>query len=266
MQHDSFLVPVSEDGRQVLDLVKVDKHRASEIMAALPLEDQVGLVSYQASRDPKRAEDLLFLLDDEKSSEVVDNLEDRTLFRIMKAHSSTHIGVLSLVKPERVQNILDMDPELFSTRGTTDPETAYHWLVSFLEEDEATFGKLLKSIDIKVVASAFQDKVIRPAVKSSEPNEEEEDTIFPADFLVKMDRGELKPDDLEVTDQETLDILTRIYLVDDAYFGEVVSLMLREEDLKARTAEEAFDRIHAQVGDLSGVTDDADDMFVPLDE
>ncbi len=266
MQHDSFLVPVSEDGRQVLDLVKVDRQKASEIMAALPLEDQVGLVSFQASQDPKRAEDLLFLLDDKKSSEVVDNLEDRTLFRIMKAHSSTHIGVLTLVKPERVQNILDMDPELFSNRGTTDPETAYHWLVSFLEEDETTFGKLLKCIDIKVVASAFQDKLIRPAVRTSDAVDDEEDIIFPADFLVKMDRGELKPDDLEVTDQESLDILTRIYLVDDAYFGEVVSLMLREEDLKTRTAEEAFDRINAQVGDLGGAMDDAEDMFVPLNE
>ncbi len=266
MQYDSSLVPVSDDGRKVLDLVKVDRHKASEIMEALPFEEKVGLVTYQASRDPKRAEDLLFLMDDEKSSEVVDHLEDRTLFRIMKAHSSTHIGVLSLVRPERMQNILDMDPELFSTRGTTDPETAYHWLVSFLEEDDTTFAKLLKNIDIKVVASVFQDKVIRPAVKQSEVPDEEEEVVFPADFLAKMDRGELKPDDLDVTEQETIDIFTRIYLIDEAYFNEVVSLMLREEDLKTRTAEDALDRIHSQVGDLSDVTEEAGEMFVPLDE
>lgn len=89
---------------------------------------------------------------------------------------------------------------------------------------------------------------------------------FPADFLVKLDRGELKPDDLDVTDEETLDILTKVHLVDAAYFNELVSLMMRDEDLRTRAAEEAFDRIHAQVGDVSQLTEDAEDMFVPLDE
>jgi hypothetical protein len=47
---------------------------------------------------------------------------------------------------------------------------------------------------------------------------------------------------------------------------ELVSLMIREEDLKARTAEDALERIHQQVGDMSEVTEEADDMFVPLEE
>ena len=84
-----------------------------------------------------------------------------------------------------------------------------------------------------MVASAFQDKVLRPWARSKDTNEDEEETSFPADFLVKLDRGELKPDDLEVTDEETLDILTKIHLADEAYFNELVSIMLREEDLKA---------------------------------
>jgi hypothetical protein len=84
--------------------------------------------------------------------------------------------------------------------------------------------------------------------------------------MVKLDRGELKPDDLEVTDEETLDILTKVHLADEEYFIELVSLMIREEDLKTRSAEEAFERIHEQVGDVSGLTEEAEDMFVPLDE
>jgi hypothetical protein len=84
--------------------------------------------------------------------------------------------------------------------------------------------------------------------------------------MAKLDRGELKPDDLEVTDEEATDILTEIYLVNPGYFNELVSLMIREEDLKARTAEEALARIHQQVGDMSEITEEADDMFVPLEE
>jgi hypothetical protein len=42
--------------------------------------------------------------------------------------------------------------------------------------------------------------------------------------------------------------------------------MLRDEDLKMRTAEEAFDRIHQQVGDMTAVTEEAEDMFVPLED
>jgi len=42
--------------------------------------------------------------------------------------------------------------------------------------------------------------------------------------------------------------------------------MVREEDLKARTAEEAFERIHEQAGDMSSFTEEAEDMFVPLEE
>jgi hypothetical protein len=42
--------------------------------------------------------------------------------------------------------------------------------------------------------------------------------------------------------------------------------MLREEDLKQRTAEDAFDRIHQQVGDMTAITEEAEDMFVPLEE
>jgi hypothetical protein len=266
MQQDLYLVPISDGGKRILDLVKTDRHHAAELMLSLSREEQVNLVSHEAVRDPKNAQELLFLLQDEESSEIVDGLGDRALFRIMKAQSSTHIGILSLVRPNRVQSVLDLDPELFSTKGITDPQTAYHWMVSFLEEDDATFAKLLGSIDLKVVASAFQDKIVRPVTRAPEKAEEEEIDAFPADFMVKLDRGELKPDDLEVTDEETLDILTRIYLMDEAYFTEMVSLMIRDEDLKARTAEEAFDRIHEQVGDMTAVTEEAEDMFVPLED
>lgn len=266
MQQDALLVPITDNAKQVLDLVKTDPRRASEIMASLSNEEQISLVTRQAMRDPKGAQELLFLLDDEKSKTVVEGLGDRTVFQIMKSQSSTHIGVLSIVQPERVQAILDLDPELFSARGVTDPQAAYHWMVSFLEEDDETFSKLLKRLDIGMVASAFQDKILKPWTQQSDQPAEEVETIFPADFLVKLDRGELKPDDLEVSDEETLDILTKIHIVDEAYFNELVSLMLRDEDLKARTAEQAFDRIHEQVGDMSALTEEAEDMFVPLEE
>ncbi len=266
MPQDNFLVPVSEDGRRVLDLVKTNPKEASQIMESLSDEEQISLVSHQALRSPKGAEDLLFLLKDQKSSKIVSDLGDRTVFRIMKSQSSTHIGILSLMNPERVQSILDLDQELFSTKGLTDDETAYHWMISFLEEDEATFTDLLMSLDIKVVASAFQAKVRPPVTRTGPRNDEEDEPAFPADFLVKLDQGELKPDDLEVTDEETRDILTRIHLVDEVYFNMVVSLMMREKDLKRRTAEEALDRIHEQVGDMTAMTEEAEDMFVPLEE
>ncbi|MBM4329576.1 MAG: hypothetical protein FJ118_20745 [Deltaproteobacteria bacterium] len=266
MQREDSLVPISDQGRRVLDLVRKDPKQASQLMAALSEEERVSLVSYEASRDPRRAQDLLFLLDDDKSQRVVDNLGDRSLFRIMKAQSSTHIGVLSLVDPGRMQSILDLDQELFSAKGVTDPQIAYHWMVSFLEEDEEHFGELLRSLDIKVVASAFQDRIVKPGAPAANHPEEEDARTFPADFLVKLDRGELKPDDLEVTDEEARDILTRIHIVNEAYFNELISLMVREEDLKIRTAEEAFDRIHSQVGDMSEAVEEAEDMFVPLEE
>ncbi|MBI4964257.1 MAG: hypothetical protein HY913_13345 [Desulfomonile tiedjei] len=267
MANDTHLVPVSERGKKVLDLVKVDNRAASQLMASLPLEEQASLVSHQALRDPKSAQELLFLLKDETAQEVVDKLGDRSLFRIMKSQSSTHIGVLCLVDPQRVQSILDLDPELFSTKGVTDPQAAYHWLVSFLEEDDEVFSKLLQTIDIKVVASTFQDKILRSWSRSAqEANPEEETSAFPADFMVKLDRGELKPDDLDVSDEEALDILTRIYVTNEAYFNELVSLMIREDDIKVRTAEEAFERIQEQVGDMTAVTEEAEEMFIPLEE
>lgn len=266
MQREDFLVPISEDGKRVIDLIKTDRQQATELMESLSGAEQISLVSHHALRDPKGAQELLFLLADEKSKDIVDGLGERTLFRIMKAQTSTHIGLLSIVQPGRIQSILDLDPELFSARGATDPQSAYHWIVSFLEEEDTVFAKLLKNLDIKMVASAFQDKIVRPWSRSTDRPREEEEASFPADFLVKLDRMELKPDDLEVTDEETLDILTKIHIADEAYFNELISLMLREEDLKTRTAEEAFDRIHQQVGDLSGVTEEAEDMFVPLDD
>ncbi len=262
---DTFLAPITPQGKRVLDVLKTDRHEASQLMASLSRDEQVSLVSHQAAKDPKAAQELLFLLKDEKSRDIVEGIGDRTLFRIMKSQSSTHIGVLSLVNPDRVQSILDLDQELFSTKGVTDPQTAYHWMVSFLEEDDATFARLLSRLEIRVVASAFQDKIVRPSVKPGEADDEEIGT-FPADFMVKLDRGELKPDDLEVSDEETLDILTRIYLADESYFIELVSIMLREEDLKTRTAEEAFDRIQQQVGDMSEFTEEAEEMFIPLED
>jgi hypothetical protein len=265
MNQDQFLAPVSEQGKQVVDLIKTDPHKAAELMEALSPEEQVSLVSKQAMKDPKGAQEILFLLEDDKSRKIVDGLGDRAVFRIMKSQSSTHIGVLSLLNPGRVQSILDLDQELFSTKGITDPQAAYHWMVSFLEEDDGTFANLLKNIEIKVVASAFQDKILRNWAGAEETDEEDK-TPYPADFLVKLDRGELKPDDLEVSDEETLDVLTKIYLTNEVYFNELVSLMIREEDLKTRTAEEAFDRIQSQVGDMSKMTEEAEDMFVPLDE
>jgi len=266
MEQDTRLVPISENGQRVLDLIKTDRHEASQLMQALSRDEQISLVSHQATRNPKGAQELLFLLDDDEGREIVQDLGDRPLFRIMKSQSSTHIGVLSLVNPERLQAVLDLDQELFSTKGVTDPQTAYHWLVSFLEEHDEVFGKILKSIDLKVVASAFQDKIIQPTNASPDEVEDETGIPFPADFLVKLDGGELKPDDLEVTDEETLDVLTKIHMVDQEYFNELVSLMIREEDLKTRAAEEALDRIHQQVGDMSGVTEEAEAMFIPLEE
>lgn len=266
IHQEQLLTPISEDGKRVLDLIKTNRREASMLMESLSRDEQVSLVSRQAIKDPKGAQELLFLLDDEQSKDIVDALGDRTVFRIMKSQSSTHIGVLPLVRPERVQSILDLDQELFSSKGTTDPTTAYHWMVSFLEEDENEFSKLLLHLDIRVVASAFQDKIIKPWTQTQSDSIEEEDISFPADFLVRLDRGELKPEDLEVTDEETLDILTKIYLADPTYFNELVSIMLREDDLKQRTAEDAFDRIHQQVGDMTAITEEAEDMFVPLDE
>lgn len=266
MRQEDFLVPVSENAQRVLDLVKRDGRRASQLMASLSREEQVSLVSRQASRDPRSAQDLLFLLEDDESKEILEDLGDRTVFRIMKSQSSTHIGVLSLMNPQRVQSVLDLDQELFSAKGITDPQSAYHWMVSFLEEDEAQFAELLRNIDVKVVGSAFQDKIIKPGTGTVERTDDEEKPTFPADFMVKLDRGELKPDDLQVTDEETLDILTRIYLVNEAYFTELVSLMIREDDLKERTAEEAFERIHEQAGDMSDVVEEAEEMFIPLED
>ena len=265
---DFLLAPISADGKKVLELISIDPRTASQVMASLPSEEQIALVSRQALRDPKGEQELLFLLKDEESRDVVEGLGDRTLFRIMKAQSSTHIGVLSLMNPERIQGILDLDQELFSTRGITDPQAAYQWMVSFLEEEDAVFAQLLGNLDIRVVASAFQDKVRGPgrAAAIGEKTEEEEEKSFPADFLVKLDRGELKPDDLEVPDEETLDVLIKIHLADEGYFNELISIMLREDDLKARTAEEAFDRIHEQVGDMTAVTEEAEEMFITLEE
>ncbi len=266
MPQDTLLAPLSDNGRRVIDLIKTDRHQASQLMSALERDQQISLVSHQAMRDPKSAQELLFLLEDQESREIVEGLGDRPLFRIMKSQSSTHIGMLSLLKPERVQGILDLDQELFSAKGDTDPQIAYHWLVSFLEEDDEAFADILKSVDPKVVASAFQEKIVRPTAKPADDAEEELLPSFPADFLVKLDRGELKPDDLQMTDEEALDVLTKIHLVDEGYFTELVSLMIREDDLRTRAAEEAFDRIHQQVGDMTGVTEEAEAMFVPLDE
>ncbi|MBI5570551.1 MAG: hypothetical protein HY914_11455 [Desulfomonile tiedjei] len=266
MPPDTRLVPVSESGKRVLELIKIDARQASELMAALSPEEQASLVSFQAGQDPKGAQELLFLVDDDKSRRIVGDLDDRSLFRIMKSQSSTHIGMLSLLSPDRIQSILDLDQELFSARGTTDPQTAYHWLVSLLEEDDEKFSRLLRNLDIKVVATVFQEKIVRPWAQTPEEEHEDESATFPADFLVKLDRGELKPDDIEVTDEETLDILTKVYLADEAYFNELISLILRDEDLKTKAAEEAFDRIHEQVGDMSQATEEAEDMFVPLED
>ncbi|MDQ1240329.1 MAG: hypothetical protein QG577_2515 [Thermodesulfobacteriota bacterium] len=267
MNQEHLLAPIGEDGKRVLDLLKIDHHQASMIMESLSEEEQISLVSRQAIKDPKTAQEILFLLNDEKSKGVVENLGDRTVFRIMKSQSSTHIGILPLVEPDRIQSILDLDQELFSSKGTTDPVAAYHWMVSFLEEDESNFSKLLLNLDIRVVASAFQDKIIKSwAEVPSHAVDDEDNASFPADFLVRLDREELKPEDLEVTDEETLDILTKIHLADPAYFNELVSIMLREDDLKTRTAEEALDRIHQQVGDMTALTEEAEDMFVPLEE
>ena len=127
------------------------------------------------------------------------------------------------------------------------------------------FSEVLKSLDIKLVASAFQDKLVRTGLPTVAASDEDAEGAFPADFLVKLDRGELKPDDLELTDEETLDILKKIYLLDEGYFVELVSLMMREEDLKTRTAEEALSRINEQVGDMKQIVQEAEDMFVPLD-
>jgi hypothetical protein len=266
MRQDDFLVPITEDGQKVLDLVKTNPKEASQLMEALAPDEQVSLVSHQAIADPKLAQELLFLLEDDKSKNVVKDLGDRTLFRIMKSQSSTHIGVLSLMEPDRVQSVLDLDQELFSAKGITDAQTAYHWFVSFLEENDDVFTRLLKNIDIKVVAAAFQDKIRHPGASTAEVPDEEEEAVFPADFLTKLDRGELKPDDLEVADEASLDILKKIHLVDEGYFNALVSIMVSAEDLKTRTAEDALDRIQSQVGDMSEVTEEADDMFVPLEE
>ena len=162
MQDEKFLVPISDEGHRVLDLYKNDAKTASQLMATLSEDEQVSLVTRQALKDPKGAQDVLFLLEDVKSEKVIEGLGDRTLFRIMKSQGSTHIGVLSLVKPDRVQSILDLDQELFSTKGVTDADSAYHWMISFLEQDEVEFARLLKNLDIKVVASAFQEKVLFP--------------------------------------------------------------------------------------------------------
>ncbi len=265
MQLENYLTPLSEKGHKVLDLIKLNKKHASELMESLSREEQVNLVSSEALTDPRNAQEIVFLLDDHSGKNLVKDLGDRTLFRLMKSQCSTHIGVLTLVDPQRVQSILDLDSELFSSKGVTDPQTAYHWLVSFLEETEETFSEVLKSLDIKLVASAFQDKLVRPGIQTMTVSDEESEVAFPADFLVKLDRGELKPDDLELTDEETLDILKKIYLLDEAYFLELVSLMMREEDLKTRTAEEALSRINEQVGDMKEIVQEAEDMFVPLD-
>ncbi|MGO9118986.1 MAG: hypothetical protein ACLQPD_15430 [Desulfomonilaceae bacterium] len=263
---ETRLVPISDIGKRVIDLIKIDRHEASQLMQALSREEQISLVSRQATRDPKGAQDLVFLVDDTEGREILEGLSDRPLFRILKSQSSTHIGVLSLVEPDRLQSVLDLDQELFSAKGVTDPQTAYHWLVSFLEEEDETFGKILKRIDLKVVASAFQDKIIRPTTIRTEVPEEETGTSFPADFMVKLDRCELKPDDLQVSDEEALDVLTKVHLIDPEYFNELISVMIRDEDLKTRAAEEALDRIHEQVGDMSEVTEEAEAMFIPLEE
>ena len=111
MDQDIRLVPISETGKRVVDLMKIDQRQASQLMQALSREEQISLVSHQAIRDPKSAQDLLFLVEDSEGREILEGVGDRPLFRIMKSQSSTHIGVLNLVDPGRVQSILDLDQE-----------------------------------------------------------------------------------------------------------------------------------------------------------
>jgi hypothetical protein len=67
MPQDTYLAPISERGSRVLDLIKTDPRQAAQLMEALTGEEQISLVSHQALQDPKGAQDLLFLLDDDKS-------------------------------------------------------------------------------------------------------------------------------------------------------------------------------------------------------
>ena len=54
MRQDDFLVPITENGQKVLDLVKTNLKEASQLMEALGPEEKVSLVSNQAISDPKQ--------------------------------------------------------------------------------------------------------------------------------------------------------------------------------------------------------------------
>ncbi len=142
-------------------------------MESLSRDEQISLVSHQAAKDPKARKSCCFCSRMKRAGMLWKGIGDRTLFRIMKSQSSTHIGVLSLVNPERFNPYWIWIKSFFSTKGVTDPQKAYHWMVSFLEEGRCHFCRLLSRLDIRVVASAFQDKIVRPSVKSGEADEEE---------------------------------------------------------------------------------------------
>ena len=57
MQQDTYLAPISERGSRVLDLIKTDPRQAAQLMEALSSEEKISLVSHEALRDPKGAQE-----------------------------------------------------------------------------------------------------------------------------------------------------------------------------------------------------------------
>jgi len=246
-------------------LLAMDYKSASQLFQRHPQEQQLAII--EATRDPKKREELYYLVPD--CTELIQRSKTEDVLQILYTMLGTGLsaGILSAVSPEQFGEIFDISAW---RDGRLDEEKVNLWIGELAECEPEHLERLLPRIDIRILAQMLRGKVDLSSVSIDGVNPQTYKGMFAETGIIDLNA-------LEYDDEQVRFIMETIWSADEDYFRRLLyELFAQEEEeseeyaeraekISLEWAKEVRDRKIRERDEEAGIDVAEEDLFTDVD-
>ena len=212
-------------------LLAMDYKSAFQLFQSYPQEQQLAII--EATRDPKKREELYYLVPD--CTELVRESKVEDVLQIIDLVLGTglSVGILSAISSEQFEKIFDISAW---RDGKLDEQRINLWIGELAECEPEDLEKLLTHIDISVLAQMLRGKVDLSDISI--------DGVTPQTYKgMFAETGIIDLNAMEYDNEQVRFIMETIWSADEDYFRQLLhELFAQEEEEEEEEGEKYKDR------------------------
>ncbi len=238
-------------------LLAMDYISGSQLFQRHPKEQQLAII--EATRDPKKREELYYLVPD--CTELIQQSRAEDVLQILYTMLGTGLstGILSAISPEQFEEIFDI-----STwhEGKLDEETINLWIGELAECGQEDLERLLPRIDIRILAQMLRSKIDLSDISIDGVNPQTYKGMFAETGIIDLNA-------IEYDDEQVRFIMETIWAADEDYFRQLLyELFAQEEEGPAEPLEWAKEERDIRIRERDeevGIDVAEEDLFTDVD-